>query len=160
MLKLYRLNGANRDYWETWEQDSGTHVVHWGRLGTRGESRAVTSTSMQQAEAVLQREVDELVSQGYAPVDPDDHAVLLVEHAVDGMGNAADLDKRHRLEDRLSETLGWTGLGACDGGSIGSGSMEVCCLVVEFELARKVIEADLAGTEFADYRRIFEETDD
>jgi len=57
----------------------------------------------------------------------------------------------------MNETLGWTGLGACDGGSIGSGSMEVCCFVVDFNAAKQVIEADLEGTEFGDYSRIYDE---
>jgi hypothetical protein len=76
------------------------------------------------------------------------------------METTAQLDKRHRLEDRLDDTLGWTGLGAVDGGSIGSGTMEVCAFVVDFDLAKKVIEADLAGTEFADYTRIYDEQHD
>jgi len=57
----------------------------------------------------------------------------------------------------MNETLGWTGLGNCDGGNIGSGTMEVCCFVVDFELAKKVIEIDLKNTEFADYTRIYNE---
>ena len=81
----------------------------------------------------------------------------MIEYKVDGFGNEADLDKRHRLEDRMNETLGWTGVGACDGGSIGSGTMEVCCFVVDFKIAQAVVENDLAGTEFADYSRIYEE---
>ena len=43
------------------------------------------------------------------------------------------------------------------GGSIGSGTMEVCCFVVDFELAKTVIEADLKDTEFADFTRIYDE---
>src|SRR5262249_42675093 len=53
--------------------------------------------------------------------------------------------------------LGWTGLGNCDGGSIGSGTMEVCCFVVDFKIARRVIEDDLKNTKFADYSRIYDE---
>jgi hypothetical protein len=68
----------------------------------------------------------------------DDHDILLVEYPIDGMGTGDDLKKRHRLEDRMNETLGWTGLGMCDGGSIGSGSMEVCNYVVDFEVAKAV----------------------
>ena len=73
------------------------------------------------------------------------------------MGNTEDVNKRNRLIDRMNETLGWTGLGHCDGGSIGSGSMEVCNFVVDFEIAKQVVEKDLASTEFANYIRIFNE---
>ena len=84
-------------------------------------------------------------------------SVLLIEYQIDGFGSSQDLEKRHALQDRMDETLGWTGLGHCDGGSIGSGTMEVCCFVVDFETAKVVIEEDLQGTEFANYTRIFDE---
>lgn len=35
--------------------------------------------------------------------------------------------------------------------------MEVCCYVVDFEIAKRVIENDLKDTEFADYSRICDE---
>jgi hypothetical protein len=55
----------------------------------------------------------------------------------------------------MDEVLGWTGLGNTDGGSIGSGTMEVGCVVVDFEIAKNVIEKSLKGTEFENYSRIF-----
>jgi hypothetical protein len=90
-------------------------------------------------------------------LEAENQVALMIEYAVVGMGSAGDLEKRHRLEGRMNKTLGWTGLGHCDGGSIGSGTMEVCCFVADFEIARGAIERDLAGTEFADYTRIYEE---
>ena len=57
----------------------------------------------------------------------------------------------------MNELLGWTGLGACDGGSIGSGTMEVVNFVVDFDLAKSVIARDLADTEFGDYTRVYDE---
>lgn len=59
--------------------------------------------------------------------------VLLVEYVVEGMGAEADLEKRHELEDILNESLGWSGLGHCDGGSIGSGTMEVAVMSLTFK---------------------------
>ncbi|HYX51974.1 MAG TPA: hypothetical protein VE783_00880 [Candidatus Limnocylindrales bacterium] len=43
---------------------------------------------------------------------------------------------------------------------MGSGTMEVCCFVVDFEGAKAVIEADLAGTNFSNYTRIYDENED
>lgn len=157
MLKLYRFDTAATQYWETWEEESGTHIFHWGELGTQGDSKTIQSAPAAPAEPIIQEEIDGVVRQGFQPLDDDDHAMLLIEYTVDGMGTPQDLEKRHRLEGRMNETLGWTGLGYCDGGSIGSGTMEVCCFVVDFELAKTVIERDLADTEFADYARIFDE---
>ncbi|MGX4641465.1 hypothetical protein [Massilia sp. SYSU DXS3249] len=159
MLKLYRFADGKKEYWETWEDDSGSHTIHWGELGTHGESRNVRSNLFAKAEKTIQKEIDRLVKLGFCPIDLDDHHTLLVEYAVDGMGTGDDLEKRHRLEDRMNEILGWTGLGMCDGGSIGGGSMEVCSYVVDFEMAKAVIEEDLAGTEFANHTRIFCEAD-
>lgn len=158
MLKLYRFSNDKKEYWETWDNGKGSHTIHWGQLGTRGESNIVKSTLLKKAETAIQKEIDELVEGGFHTIDSEDQVPLLIEYAVDGMGTEEDVKKRHRLEERMNETLGWTGLGACDGGSIGSGSMEVCNFVVDFEVAKAVIEKDLVGTEFENYTRIFNES--
>lgn len=157
MLKLYRFAGDRKDYWETWEETADRQLVHWGALGTRGETKSVESTLLRKSTTLVQAEIDGLIASGFAPIPPEDHTILLIEYPVEGMGTLENLDKRHRLEDRMNETLGWTGLGACDGGSIGSGTMEICNFVVDFEIARQVIIDDLVGTEFADYSRIYAE---
>lgn len=157
MLKLYRFSDEKKEYWETWDNDNGSHTVHWGELGTRGESKTIKSSLFKKAEGIIQKEIDGLISQGYRPIEDEDHFTLLIEYAVDGMGTGEDVEKRHRLEAQMNETLGWTGLGACDGGSIGSGTMEVCNFVVDFDIAKSVIENELAGTEFSNYTRIFDE---
>jgi len=95
--------------------------------------------------------------QGFAPIDQEDHAILLIEYAVDGLGTKQQLKKRHALQGRMDETLGWTGLGACDGGSGGLGTMEVCCYVVDFDVTKRFIEDALRDTEYADYTRIYRE---
>jgi len=35
--------------------------------------------------------------------------------------------------------------------------MEVCCYVVDFDVAKRVIEDDLQDSQFADYSRIYDE---
>ncbi|MGY0646356.1 MAG: hypothetical protein ACW7DN_17450 [Paraglaciecola chathamensis] len=155
MLKLYKFTGSKKEYWETWDNDDGTHTVHWGELGTTGQSKEVKNSLLKKPEKIIQKEVDEMVSNGFRPIE--EEFTLLIEYAVEGMGTKEDVEKRHRLQDRMNETLGWSGLGNCDGGSIGSGTMEVCNFVVDFEVAKKVIENDLKGTEFENYTRIYDE---
>lgn len=155
MLKLYRFTENQKEYWETWDNDDGSHTVHWGELGTQGESKVVKSSLFKKPQDKIQKEIDELVTNGYQQTEQE--FTLLVEYEVDGFGTSEDLDKRTRLQDRMNETLGWTGLGHCDGGSIGSGTMEVCNYVVDFEVAKTVIENDLKGTEFENYTRIYDE---
>jgi len=157
MLKLYNLSDSKKEYWETWDNEDGSHTIHWGILGTEGDSKLVKSSLFTKATKMVREEIDKMVSQGFREIDFDQHYTLLIEYKVDGMGNREDLDKRHRLEDRINETLGWTGLGACDGGSIGSGTMEVCNFVVDFDIAKSVIESDLKNSEFSDYVRIYDE---
>ncbi len=155
MLKLYRLTEDKKEYWETWDNDDGSHTVHWGELGTQGESKVVKPSFFKKPQEKIQKEINDLIEKGFH--QPEHEFTLMIEYEVDGFGTSDDLDKRTRLQDRMNETLGWTGLGHCDGGSIGSGTMEVCNYVVDFEVAKRVIENDLKGTEFENYTRIYDE---
>lgn len=155
MLKLYKFTDTKKEYWETWDNDDGSRTIHWGELGTTGQSKKVKDSLLKKPEKIIQKEVDEMVSNGYRPIE--EEYTLLIEYEVEGMGTKEDVDKRHRLQDRMNETLGWSGLGHCDGGSIGSGTMEVCNYVIDFEVAKSLIEKDLKGTEFENYTRIYDE---
>ena len=158
MLKLYRNTNGVINYWETWDNDDKSGTIHLGELGQHGQSKTVKSGLFSNFHKEIQKEIDEKIKEGYAPVDEEDLVTLLIEFKVDEMGTPEDVDKRTRLQLRMGETLGWTGLGHCDGGSIGSGTMEVCCFVVDFEVAKKVIEKDLTDTEFSNYTRIYDES--
>jgi hypothetical protein len=154
MLKLYRSVKGEVEYWETWDNDEKSGTVHWGKLGERGSDKIFVTDKSHDFHEKIQEEVTQRVQEGFGPIDQDELLTLLIEFKVDGMGNSEDLEKRSRLESRMNETLGWVALGHCDGGSIGSGTMEVCCLVVDFEIAKSIIENDLAGSEFSNYTRI------
>jgi hypothetical protein len=156
MQKLYKRIDGVLHYREAWTHGS-VLVEHWGVIGERGETRRITLSKNMRGEDAIAEALRPAHEDGFAPVSMNDHVRLLVEYSVDGFGAGTDLDKRHALEELLNETLGWTGLGMCDGGSIGSGTMEVCCFVVDFEIARNVVAANLAGTKFADYTRIYDE---
>ncbi len=155
MLKLYKLIDNQLNYWETWDKDDKTAIVHWGIVGQRGQNKEVKGGLFSNFRKIVQKEIDEKQKEGYSEIDDDKVSFLEIEYKIDGFGTEQDLDKRHRLEEKMDEVLGWTGLGHTDGGSIGSGTMEVGCVVVDFDIAKKVIEQDLKNTEFADYTRIF-----
>ena len=157
MLKLYKRVDNEILYWETWDKDEKTGVVHWGIVGQRGEDKEINSGLFSNFKKEIQKEVDKKIAEGYDEIDDADLFTLLIEFNVNGHGSTANVDKRHKLEDKMKEVLGWTGLGDCDGGSIGSGTMEVCCFVVDFDIAKQVIETKLKDTEFANYTRIFDE---
>jgi len=155
MLKLYKLSDEKKEYWETWDNEDGTYTVHWGELGTTGKSKEIKKGFLKPYKKIIQNEIDLMLKNNFQEVE--DGYTLLIEYKIEGMGNTSDINKRHRLEEIMNEILGWTGLGFCDGGSIGSGTMEVCNFVVDFEIAKKVIETHLKDTEFENYIRIFDE---
>ena len=121
----------------TWDSNDGSHAVHWRVLGTEGKSKVVKRSVLKKPEEKIQKEIDSLLENGFAPIQPEDYFTLQIEFPVEGMGNKEDVEKRHRLQDRMNETHGWAGLGACDGGSIGSGTMEVCNFVWISRLRKK-----------------------
>lgn len=160
MIKLFKLmpNGELL-YHEAWV--NGDEVtVHWGKAGERGQSETYFDPRAESdPETLLSELLEQPFANGFRPIDEDDLCVLIVEYDLGSeWGDSGNLDKRHRLEERMNETLGWTGIGHCDGGSIGSSTMEVCCIVADFDVAKRVIEADLSGTEFDNYSRIYDES--
>ncbi len=159
MQKLYKRIDGVLHYHEAWAA-RGKIVEHWGVAGERGEMTTHKRAKGSDEDAAIEEVLKGAIESGYVPVEEIGEFTLLIEYVVDGFGTKKDLKKRHALEVRMNETLGWTGLGHCDGGSIGSGTMEVCCYVADFEIAKCVIEADLAGTEFANFSRIYDEEND
>jgi len=68
---------------------------------------------------------------------------VILQYRLDAWGTKEDLARRNKVENLMNECLGWTGLGLCDGGDIGGGTMNVCCLVVDPEVAIPVIVREL-----------------
>jgi hypothetical protein len=154
VVKLYKNEGGILFYWETWE-NNGKIIVHHGKVGDEGDAEEIKSSKS--ARDKVSKILESKMAEGFAPFPEEKMAVLMIEYKIEGMGDADDLDKRHDLQSRMDNTLGWTGLGHCDGGSIGSGTMEVCNLVVDYEIAKRVIEEDLKGTAFEKFARIYRE---
>lgn len=147
-VTLYRAGPSGWDCWTEWPSGTGVWSIHGGPLGAAGEVRQV-SPAAKDGELARRR------AAGFAGIPDEDHWGLEIVYRLSGTwGAPGDIEKRYRLQDRLDATLAWSGLGHVDGGSIGSGTMEVFCIVVDPGIARRVIEADLAGTEFAGFWRI------
>jgi hypothetical protein len=150
MFKLYsRLGDRRLLYREAWV--AGTRIVeHWGECGDRGQTKEHSYSG-----STLQRLEQEARAAGYHPIPDDEMAMLIVEYLIDGFGSSADLDRRHALEDEFNELVGWLGLGHLDGGSIGSGAMEVALMVVDFDIAKEANEKATALTTMAGFNRIY-----
>ncbi len=157
MVKLYKHIGNEVHYWECWENTPESVVVHWGVVGQRGESKVLTTDDKSGFRQKAQEEIHKNFEDGYEEFDEDELATLIIEFPVNGHGTIDDLEKRHLLEQKMDEILGWTGLGYCDGGSMGSGTMEVFCIVVDFKIAENVIKQSLNNTVFGNYLRVFKQ---
>ena len=160
MRKLYKqLETGELAYHEAWV--SGSQVLeHWGIVGTRGERKGHRKWFFRSERSSIDRVLRGASADGYQPFEQERMPYLLVEYGIGSTGEEESLNKRYRLQELLDELLGWTGIGHCDGGSIGSGTMEACCVVVDFDLAKRVVEEALRDTEFSDYQRIYLESND
>ena len=154
MKKLYlRRNGRVCEYHEAWIDGSDV-VQHWGTVGSRGFNSTSPLDPDLTDEKNVDKHLDPWAAKGYGPIRPGEEWALEITYALAASFDPVALHKRHALEGRLGELLGWTGLGHVDGGSIGSGTMEVFCFVVDPKVAAEVVEVDLRGTEYEDYAGI------
>ena len=80
---------------------------------------------------------------------------LVIEYKIPRNKDSAYLEKRHALEGWLDGLLRKHKLGDCDGGSIGSGTMEVFCDVKDYAKAKALIAKAIKGTPFADFDRMY-----
>ena len=154
MIKLYKTLDNELHYWEAWDNENNSATIHWGKVGQKGDSKIIKSRLFSNYFKEIQKESRKKLNSGYVNAEDMNIMFLEIVYSIEGMGNENDLNKRHTLENRINELLGWTGLGHVDGGSIGSGTMEVGCEVVNFDIAKKVIIENLKGSEFSDYKEI------
>lgn len=161
MIKLYDYdrNGNVLHYWEAWKDESEI-VVHWGSVGTRGSTRTIPLSSDLEASSVIQREANSVRARGYREAADTELFQLIVQFRIDGMGTSDNLEQRYKVEEVLNQCLGWTGLGFCDGGDIGSGTMNVFCFVVDSGRAIPVVTAELSSIGLLDHATIALSSDD
>ena len=143
MLKLYRTIGGVTEYWEAWITATDV-TIHWGRLGEEGESRELPHETGLHPSKIIEREAKPIRVSGFKPIRAKDLHSIVVQYKIAGHGTRRDHDRRVQVEDRINESLGWSGLGHCDGGDIGSGTMNVFCRVVDAGIAGKIIVKDLS----------------
>jgi hypothetical protein len=155
MLKLYKRIDGVLHYHEAWSTGECL-VEHWGVVGDTGAVAEHTLLDGVSEEEMTARLLQPAIEKGFAPIG-EEMTWLVVVYRTGPKSSRKDVSKRHAVEDRLNHVLGWTGCGACDGGSASGGTMEVACQVVDFEIAKRVIEANLAGTEFGDFVRVGED---
>ncbi len=133
----------------------GLVAFRQGIVGTRAPATQHPLRADEDPTPLLERLLEPARAEGFAAIDLDEQATLLVEYA--SRDDDPEATDRWDVQAHLDELLHATGLGECDSSTSGTGSVEVCCFVVDFALAKRVIEADLRGGPFGNYRRIVRE---
>jgi hypothetical protein len=142
MLKLYRATKQATEYWEAWA--TATEItIHWGKLGDEGQSREIPIEPGISPNDTIKSEAKPIRAAGFKPLKRSQLRSIIIQYKIDGHGTAADLDKRIAIEELMNERLGWTGLGHCDGGDIGAGTMNIFCYVADARIAESVIVREL-----------------
>lgn len=130
MIKLYKRSTTSIEYWEAWQHGSGL-VIHTGAVGAEDQATQRGLNPGASLDDTIATLANEQMKRGFDEVDPDDHAVLIVQVPTDGaQPTPAEMDKRFEIEDALNQLLGWIGAGEVDGGDAGSGTMNVFALIV------------------------------
>jgi len=158
VLKLYKQVAGAFLYWEGWDHD-GTVTIHWGQVGDRGNNRDYRAQPREDPETVIDREARAPRADGYEEIPIESHAQLIVQYRLAGWGGVDDLQKRERVEDALNDCLGWTGNGYCDGGDIGSGTINAFSFVIDPILATHSIVTALRACNLLDGAIIAVETE-
>jgi len=160
MFRLFKRdeNGRVAAYHEVWVDLKPRRIIeHWGMIGTRGES----DTHRVKLLRSLEKQVDDLLDParalGFTEIEPGDYQTLVVEYLLSDTWRRDDELKIRAAEDALTEVLGWTGLGTCEGETVTETAIELTCRVLDRELAETRIREQMAGTEFDDYSRIYQE---
>lgn len=151
LLKLYKRQDGVLHYWETWSQTPTRGIIHWGIVGERGAKTKVNATGKTKYQLLIQEAIGQKRAEGFT--EATSVSILVIEYEAKTM-TSTRLKKLHRLEERLNQLLGWTGLGHADGYGYGFEKMDVSVVVVDFQIAKKVIESDLEDTEFAKHLSI------
>ena len=144
-------------YHEAWHGEEGV-IEHWGVAGDPGETQTHGAADKSQARDVLAKLEKDVRANGFRSIPPSRHAMLVVEYQIDGFGHEIHLERRHQIEDKLGALAMLLGLGQCDGGSTGAGTMEVALNVVDFDLAKTALAAAIKGSFMDGYARMYRAT--
>ncbi len=156
--RLFRRDQSGLHFYEAFPHN-GQIAEHEGRCGIGGDNRFHDYKTPGEAAKIVTRLKSEAKTRGFRAIPHSRQKRLIVEYPVTAnFADASEVDVRHALEDFLDDWTGRLGLGHCDGGSSGQGTMEVCCFVVDFDLAKTALEPVLADSDFKAYNRIYLET--
>lgn len=152
VFKLYRSEQGQLLYREAWIDDSNTVSDHRGQCGTQGAVKTHAFSNLSDARNFYKGLKADGQAAGYSIIPETAHDQIIVD--LPGERSIALTERRHALEAFIDETLGWSGLGHCDGGEIGDEKASVFSLVVDYDAAATVLREALARSPFSDFSAI------
>jgi hypothetical protein len=147
MIEIYKRDRDGYHYWRAWRYQRIV-VLNWGKVGEKGRTHQIRLRKGQTAKAVIAEAARKPIAEGYCPVDSEDFSTVVVQYRLDNWGSVGDLDKRRKIEEVLNECLASTCNGFCDGGDLGSGEMNLYCLVIDPGAVRNAIVSALKKNRF------------
>ena len=160
MFRLFKRdeNGTIAAYHEVWVELKPRRIVeHWGMVGTRGDTDAHRIKLFRSLEQQIADLLDPARALGFSEIDQAAYQTLIVGYEIGAAWQGDDEEKIRAAEDALTETLGWTGLGSCEGATVSDAMIEYTCRVLDTDLATARIREQMTDTEFEDYSRIYQE---
>ena len=150
MIKLIKQEKDKMLYWEVWGEDEKTLIVHCGCVGDTGEMYEIELYPFQRVEKEMKDLADEQLADGYKKLDEEEliEFVLQYEYADDQLEEA--LEKRHQVQEVMDEALGWSGNGHCDGGDIGSVTINIFTFVIDVDKALQTTLEELKNQQLLD----------
>lgn len=154
MVKLYKISENITHYFEIWINEDKTLTIHQGKLGEVGETDTQdTKNKDLPIDVLLTKYVSDKKENGYKELD--DLTEFIVQYTYEEDSEQAELiEKRDYIESLFNNCLGWTGNGHCDGGDIGSGTMNIFCYVVDKNIAIHTILEVLEEEDLLDNLKI------
>ncbi len=150
MIKLVKQEKDKMLYWEVWGEDEKTLIIHCGCVGDTGEMYEIELYPFQRVEKEMKELADEQLAGGYKKLDEEEliEFVLQYDYTDDQLEEA--LEKRHQVQEIMDEALGWSGNGQCDGGDIGSGTINIFTFVIDVDKALQTTLEELKNQRLLD----------
>ncbi|MGD0736177.1 MAG: hypothetical protein ABR976_13570 [Terracidiphilus sp.] len=136
-LKVYRTKDGIMEYWDSWTE-SGVVFIHSGKVGEPGQTRTFNLKERGAATQIL-KEVEQIEKSGFTARQFEEDVQVVIHYRLERWGSVDDHTRRVAIEDLMTNCLRRTGLGYCDGGDIGSGTINIFCEVVDAAIAEPII---------------------
>ncbi len=104
----------------------------------------------QRVEKEMKELADEQLADGYKELDEEEliEFVLQYDYTEEQLEEA--LEKRQQVQEMMDEALGWSGNGHCDGGDIGSGTINIFTFVIDVDKALQTTLDELENQQLLD----------